>query len=112
MVYAADGIPAMADVPKWRASIHMPRWASRLTLRVTSVTEENGHACGAPSEFRCDAPTILCMGCRMLPRVSDAEAWLEGVADRAAYLRLWEQINGETYPARVWRIAFERVEVP
>ena len=28
------------DMPRWRPSVHMPRWASRLSLRVTSVRAE------------------------------------------------------------------------
>ena len=35
--YRADYPVDCGDVSRWRPSIHMPRWASRLTLRVTDV---------------------------------------------------------------------------
>jgi len=34
MLYAADDVDTMEF---WRPSIHMPRWASRITLEVTEV---------------------------------------------------------------------------
>lgn len=119
------GHPADAPRPtRWRPSIHMPRWASRLTLRVTDVRRERaladtwnrywyrstdgdlvyiGDPHGHPGWVALPHPF------EPLPHVDDAEARLEGVADRAAYLALWESINGPVMPAFVYRVAFEAV---
>jgi hypothetical protein len=91
-------------LPKWRPSIHMPRWASRLLLEVT------------------EEPRI-----EPLSDMTDGEAKAEGVTPFAfpggmiligAHLRafqiLWDAINGKRYP---WssnpspvRIAFREIE--
>ena len=99
--YAAQG-----DKPfhmAWRPSIHMPRWASRITLRITDVRVE------------------------MLQDISEDDARAEGVSrtdweyadgeccdtDREAFSNLWNRINGPgAWDANpwVWVISFERVK--
>lgn len=106
MLYEADGaLPPQAG--RLRPSIHMPRWASRMTLEVMAVREER------------------------LQTISHADAIAEGVVQLSrpspdgrhhfgvrgleidepspvkAYLALWEHINGRPpNPLRVWVTVF------
>lgn len=99
--------PFTGSVASWgyprpsRPSIHMPRWASRLTQRITNVrverlqdiSEEDARAEG------CDDSTS---------EAAVYAGWYE--KPRRAFRRLWEQINGtEIWSANpwVWAIEFE-----
>jgi hypothetical protein len=100
--YPADGTYSGI---KFRPSIHMPRWASRITLEITAVrnerlqdiSEQDAKAEGAPSELH------------MLDSVRlGAKA-----THRAGFERLWKSINGpDSWAANplVWMIAFRRIE--
>lgn len=107
-----------AEEDRWRPSMAMPRRASRMTHRVLNVRREQAMPGLMP--VRLDLADVwqhtgFLADRRFkvlpppLPFVDDEEARREGVADRAAYLALWESINGPVYPEAVWRIEFEEV---
>lgn len=102
-MYRADGHYHDMEY-KWKPSIYMPRWSSRITLEVTGVrverlqdiSEEDAQAEGAPLELGVLERTILGAKARY----------------RSGFVRLWESINGPgSWDANpwVWVIEFERV---
>lgn len=89
--------------PPWRPSIHMPRWASRLSLEITSVRVERVQSI---SEEDARAEGV------------DALAGRAGVSDaRGAFCALWDSINVESpgcsWAANpwVWVVGFRRAGV-
>lgn len=93
IAYRADS-ENQAEV--WTPSIHMPRWASRITLEVVSVRVER-----LQDISRGDA---MAEGCPF-PNMA------EGDDPRKWYADLWEQINGPGSWAEnpwVWVVEFRR----
>lgn len=89
-----------------RPSIHMPRWACRITLEITGVrverlqdiSEVDAQAEGTPAD-------LLPMDVSRMPYLSSIEA--------GRYAALWESINGPgSWDANpwVWVVEFKRVE--
>ena len=114
IVYAADdgridcdGLdwPACIEPRKTIVSIHMPRWASRILLEITSVRVERLQGI---SEADCYAEGI--QRTAFIGHVTDGD--MEYVA-RCDYRDLWESINGPgSWDANpwVWVVEFRRVE--
>ncbi len=102
---------------QWRPSIHMPRWASRLTLEVVSVrvervqeiSEEDARAEGAET-YRGISPE------QSLPGPGFNDARLGDEPHRLPFAVLWDSINGKrpgcSWDANpwVWVLEFKPTE--
>lgn len=107
--YRADHPVDCGDVSRWRPSIHMPRWASRLTLRVTDVrvqrvqeiSEGDAVAEGIERDtdgwFDYQAPSVQCC-----------------VTARDSFMTLWDSLNarrGYGWDANPWVAAYTFVVI-
>lgn len=110
--YRTDDLDGIVGI-KWRPSIHMPREAARIFLRVTNVrverlkdiTESQAIAEGCNGKFVGTGEAIGC-GWEITPQDEFASIWDSTIkpADRALY-------GWEANPY-VWVIEFERCEKP
>lgn len=106
--YAADGLEPekmITERGKWVPSIHMPRWASRLTLIIESVRverlldigEEDSKAEGVQFE-----PSIAPDAHRYFVELGDGEC-ATGWTAREAFSDLWHVIHGPgSWAANPW----------
>lgn len=89
------------SIPKWKPCIHMPRWASRITLDVVDVRVERLNDCSEADAIAEGTQEPA------LARIVGA-----GWSERDMYARLWEHINGAGSWAEnpwVWVYTFARV---
>jgi hypothetical protein len=89
---------------KWRPSIHMPRWASRLTLEVMSVRVERLHDL-SEEDARAEGVEVTNGHPELGALIGAGPSYREGFA------QLWRSINGpgswEANPW-LWCVAFRR----
>lgn len=93
-----ENVPAAEEI-RWRPSIHMPRWVSRITLEITAVRVERLNDISEEDAKAEGAPTELC---------------IIGEKHYMGFRTLWKSIYGEeNWRANpwVWVIEFRCVEV-
>lgn len=103
------------DVGLWRPSIHMPRWASRISLEVTGVrverlqdiSEEDAKAEGVD-------PYVIGHGPISLAELYAEPGYWTPSIYRNGFEDVWQRINGKRAPWEsnpwVWVVSFRRVE--
>lgn len=101
----------------WRPSIHMPRWASRITLEITAVRVERlweVSEADAVSEG-VGGITVSDGGATRWVNYSRPDSKGSAFGDaRSSYRSLWDEINGQgSWDANpwVWVVEFKRLEV-
>lgn len=97
------------DIEGWKPSIHMPRWASRITLEVAGVRVERLQDISA-DDAKAEGISEFIGGwwCEH----DDAEQ-IAGMTPQEGYRHLWERINGPgSWDANpwVWVIDFKKLE--
>ena len=100
-----------ADPPRWRPSIHMPRWASRITLEITSVRVERLLDISVSDVYREGHNPALIPGHDV---DIDGGLWDSGAKKvRQAYFDLFESIYGKEMldlNPWLWVVGFKRIE--
>jgi hypothetical protein len=108
----------IADVTKWKPSIHMPKEAARIWLKVTDVRVERLQDIDEDGAVKEGIPWSECRNCKA-PFGCDACAG-EGYDEIDAFVELWDstikKIDLDFYGWNanpwVWVIEFERCEKP
>lgn len=120
---AADGGVSFLTCGKLRPSIHMPRWASRISLEITGVRGERLQAMSCKDAISEGLNCVTKDGSLYKYGIADRDRlpgnddygwhWGEWEVDpRMAYKKLWESINGPgSWDANpwVWVVEFKRI---
>jgi hypothetical protein len=104
-------------VTKWTPGIHMPRWASRITLEIESIRVERLHDI---SEADAAAEGVrpffeIFESISQDQRICDGEL-ARDAPHRASFACLWDEVNGDhalwSSNPWVWALGFKRLERP
>lgn len=100
---------------RWRPSIHMPRWASRILLEITGVRVERLHEISeADAQAEGVERVVAGVGWRRYCDPDSEEVGVPPCGDaRRSFRSLWKFINGdESWNANpwVWVVEFKRVQ--
>ncbi|HBW8159378.1 TPA: hypothetical protein MFH43_001240 [Klebsiella pneumoniae] len=110
---------------KWVPSIHMPRWASRITLEITCVRVERLNAISEEDAIAEGMQGVICPCCKGDSEYSTSQYDAETLAvvdeipcracesNRSKFFTLWDSIYGygqHCIGEWVWVIEFKRVE--
>lgn len=116
-----ENVPA-ADEIRWTPSIHMPRWASRLTLEITGVRVERLDKISEEDAVAEGMQGVICRSCKGDPDYSttqydpDTLAAVDEIqcqscsSNRSKFFSLWDSIYGEGNHCMgdwVWVIEFK-----
>ena len=103
--YRADSGTVEGEISRWRPSIHMPRWASRITLHVTDVRVQRLQEISADD--------AIAEGIEAGTEDYRLAEWWAAHKDNpppaeiGAYAMLWERINGkDSWEANPWVAAY------
>lgn len=104
-VYAANW--ERSKPGRWRPSIHMFRWASRLTLHVTEVRVQRLHdisEADALAEGMTDATAEAIMTPDELALYASTHILCPEARGRILYQHIWDQINGTREVPEPWAL--------
>ncbi|MDG9955064.1 hypothetical protein [Enterobacter roggenkampii] len=118
-----ENVPPTEDV-RWTPSIHMPRWASRITLEITGVRVERLDEISEEDAISEGMQGVICPSCKGDPDYSttqydpDTLAAVDEIpcqsceSNRNKFFALWDSIYGEGNHCMgnwVWVIEFKVV---
>jgi len=107
IVYKADGFPSKLQYEQeWKPSIFMPKWASRLTLKITDIRAERVQDISEKDSRKEGVETFMQYGSSAFKDYSgNHHAFFSA---KESFETLWQSINGnwDDNPW-VWKVEFE-----
>jgi hypothetical protein len=101
--YKADNSVHDKEIERWKPSIHMPRWASRITLEVTAMKVERLQDISEDDAIAEGLEVCTATNGHKTYQIKDI---CGGQTPQRAFRILWESINGEgSWDLKPWVVA-------